>query len=108
LVTLHRANNPGSFWRQTYTYPDNVVNSDDEYGETFTFSDVPAGDYLVKTFFDGQQLTIPVTVKDQATSFVLLKQNQAAPPSQLSPASGLNPAPTAQPATEDQLSSEGQ
>jgi murein DD-endopeptidase MepM/ murein hydrolase activator NlpD len=76
LVTLHRANTPGNFWRQTYTYPDNVVNSDEYYGETFTFSDVPVGNYLLKTFFDGRQLTIAVTVRNQATSFILLKQNQ--------------------------------
>jgi murein DD-endopeptidase MepM/ murein hydrolase activator NlpD len=76
LVTLHRANEPSRFWRQTYTYPDNEVNSDEFYGETFTFSDVPAGNYLLKTFFDGRQLTIPVTVNNQATSFVLLKQVQ--------------------------------
>jgi murein DD-endopeptidase MepM/ murein hydrolase activator NlpD len=76
LVTLHRANEPGGFWRQTYTYPDNVVNSDEFYGESFTFSDVPIGKYLIKTFFDGRQLTVPVTVNNQATSFVLLKQDQ--------------------------------
>ena len=62
LVTLHRVETPGEFWRQTFSYPDDVVNSDDAYGETFTFSDVPAGRYLVKTAFDGHQLTIPITV----------------------------------------------
>lgn len=76
LVTLHRANEPGNFWRQTFTYPDNVVKSDDNYVETFTFADVPAGKYLLKTFFDGRQLTIPVTVKDGETSFVVLQPNQ--------------------------------
>jgi murein DD-endopeptidase MepM/ murein hydrolase activator NlpD len=74
LVTLHRANEPSRFWRQTYTYPDNVVNSDDKFVETFTFSDVPVGRYLLKTFFDGHQLTVPVTVNDGQTSFVLLQQ----------------------------------
>ncbi|MCB9104495.1 MAG: M23 family metallopeptidase [Anaerolineales bacterium] len=79
LVTLHRASEPGRFWRQTFTYPDNVVKSDDNYYETFSFSDVPAGDYLVKTFFDGQQFTIPVTVTDQHTSFALISPNQPVP-----------------------------
>jgi murein DD-endopeptidase MepM/ murein hydrolase activator NlpD len=79
LVTLHRANEPGRFWRQTFTYPDNVVNADDDYGETFTFSDVPAGEYLVKTFFDGRQLTVPITVTNQATTFVLLRQTEPPP-----------------------------
>ncbi|MCB9100496.1 MAG: M23 family metallopeptidase [Anaerolineales bacterium] len=79
LVTLHRASEPGRFWRQTFTYPDNVVKSDDNYYETFSFSDVPAGDYLVKTFFDGRQFTIPVTVIDQHTSFALINPNQPVP-----------------------------
>ncbi len=82
LVTLHRASNAGKFWRQTYTYPDNQVNWDSEYVETFTFSDVPAGRYLLKTFFDGRQLTIPVTVKDGEVSFVLLKQTEPPRPVQ--------------------------
>lgn len=80
LVTLHRAEEPSRFWRQTYTYPDNVVKSDDQYVETFSFSDVPAGSYFLKTFFDGRQLTIPVTVTDQATSFVVLRQTEPPPP----------------------------
>lgn len=80
LVTLHLANSPSKFWRQTFTYPDNVVSSDDQYVETFTFSDVPAGSYLLKTFFDGQQLTVPITVTNQSTSFALMKQTQPPPP----------------------------
>ncbi len=91
LVTLHRANEPNRFWRQTFTYPDNQVNSDDKLLETFTFADVPAGQYLLKTTFDGRQLVIPVTVKDGATSFVELKQTQA-PPAPVS-ASPTNPPP---------------
>lgn len=77
LVTLHRANEPNRFWRQTFTYPNKEVNPDDKLLETFTFADVPAGQYLLKTTFDGHQLMIPVTVKDGATSFVELKQTQA-------------------------------
>ena len=80
LVTLHRAADPGRFWRQTYTYPDNIVKSDEQYGETFTFSDVPVGNYLLKTFFDGRQLTLPVTVTNGATSFVLFQQTEPPPP----------------------------
>lgn len=79
LVTLHRANDSRRFWRQTYTYPDEVVNWDDEYVETFTFSDVPAGNYLLKTFVDGGQLTVPVVVRSGETSFVELRQRQPPP-----------------------------
>jgi hypothetical protein len=96
LVTLHRALTPGKFWRQTYTYPDNEITPDDNYGETFTFSDVPAGRYLVKTFFDGRQLTVPITVTNQAVTFVLLKQDQPPPQEPV-------PTPTAPLSTDNQI-----
>ncbi len=79
LVTLHPADNPSHFWRQTFTYPDHEVNSDDDYLETFTFSDVPVGNYLLKTFFDGHQLTVPITVTNRTTSFALLQQTEPPP-----------------------------
>ena len=90
LITLHYVDDPKRFWRQTFTYPDNVVNSDDQYRETFTFADVPEGDYLLKTFFDGRQLTVPVTVREGATTFVLLRQTE--PP--LIPTPTPGPPPT--------------
>jgi murein DD-endopeptidase MepM/ murein hydrolase activator NlpD len=96
LVTLHRSNEPRRFWRQIFTYPDNQVNSDDQYAETFTFADVPAGNYLLKTTFDGYQLSVPVTVKSGATTFVLFQQTQ---PPKIQPT--LTPVPAVQaPATE--------
>jgi hypothetical protein len=100
LVTLHYLENPGAFWRQTFSYPDNVVNSDDELFETFSFGDVPAGDYLVKTFFDGKQLTLPVKVKDQEVSFVQLKQQEPplAAPSPISQALAPLETPSTEPA----------
>lgn len=97
LVTLHRAENPGKFWRQTYTYPDGEVNPDDEFGETFTFSDVPAGKYVLKTYFDGHQLTVPVTVPRQGSAFALLKQTE--PPQQPQP----QPTATALPEPQEQV-----
>ncbi|MBI1877850.1 MAG: M23 family metallopeptidase, partial [Chloroflexi bacterium] len=97
LVTLHRENEPRRFWRQTFTYPDNQVNSDDKYVETFTFSDVPVGKYLLKTTFDGYQLSVPVTVKNGATSFVLFQQTQP-PKAQTLPA----PVPAVQAPPTDQ------
>jgi murein DD-endopeptidase MepM/ murein hydrolase activator NlpD len=87
LVTLHRAENPSRYWRETFTYPDSTVNSDDNYVETFTFSDVPAGNYLLKTSVDGHQLTAPVTVSRGAVSFALL---QAAQPPKALPAPAAN------------------
>lgn len=93
LVTLHRANEPGRFWRQTFTYPDNIVNSDDDFVETFTFGDVPAGRYLLKTFFDGRQVTVPVMVRSGTTSFALLQQTE--PPENTQPTTITGPAPAA-------------
>jgi murein DD-endopeptidase MepM/ murein hydrolase activator NlpD len=91
LVTLHRAEAPGRFWRQTFSYPDNEVNSDEGYFETFAFSDVPVGNYLLKTFFDGRQLTVPITVTNGATSFGLLQQTETL---SLSTESVPQPSPT--------------
>ncbi len=78
-VFLYRAEEPDRFWRETFTYPDGVVKSDGEWGETFTFADVPAGGYVLKTYFDGRLYTRPITVTDQATTFVLI-EGVALPP----------------------------
>ncbi len=74
LVTLHFANQSPSFWRETYTYPDNLVNYDDKRFENFSFSDVPVGDYFLKSSVDGQELIVPITVKEYSTSFALFQQ----------------------------------
>jgi hypothetical protein len=72
-IFLNRAQQPDRFWRQTFTYPDNEVKSDAVWGETFTFADVPAGGYVLKTYFDGQFYTRPISVTNQATTFVLIQ-----------------------------------
>ncbi len=51
VVDIYRAEEPAKFYRETETYsadeqPD--VNSDDELGENFVVSDLPAGDYIVR------------------------------------------------------------
>lgn len=78
-IFLHRVEEPDRFWRETFTYPDNVVKSDISWGETFTFADVPLGGYIVKTYFDGRLYTRPITVTNQATAFVLI-EGVASPP----------------------------
>jgi murein DD-endopeptidase MepM/ murein hydrolase activator NlpD len=93
-IFLHRAEEPDRFWRETFTYPDNVVESDTEWGETFTFADVPVGSYLVKTYFDGRIHTRPITVTNQATTFLLIEG--VAPPPTPTPSATLEPS-TAQP-----------
>lgn len=83
LITLHRAETPNNFWRQTRTYPDHRYTFDPQLGETFTFADVPTGAYIVKTTFDGRNYSFPVTVTNQALSFILI-QGQL-PPSTVTP-----------------------
>ncbi|HEY83982.1 MAG TPA: peptidoglycan DD-metalloendopeptidase family protein [Chloroflexi bacterium] len=72
LITLHRADNPNKFWRQTRTYPDHRYTFDPQWGETFTFGDVPVGEYLIKTTFDGKTCSVPVTVTNQSLVFALI------------------------------------
>ena len=78
LVLLYRAAEPNRYWRETFTYPDNIVKSDPAWGELFAFGDIPAGGYVVKTNLDGRVYTRPITVTDQATSFVSI-EGQARP-----------------------------
>jgi len=83
-VFLHRGEDPGRFWRETFTYPDNVVKPDSAWGETFTFADVPAGGYVLKTYFDGRLYTRPITVTNQTSTFVLI-EGVALPPTPTPP-----------------------
>ena len=73
LMVLSRAATPDKFWRQTWTYPDHRYTPDPGLGETFTFADVKAGEYVVKTGFDGHNFSVPVTVRDGEISFVEIK-----------------------------------
>lgn len=88
-VFLHRAEEPDRFWRQTFTYPDDIVKSDVEWGETLTFADIPVGGYVLKTYFDGRLYTRPITVTSQATTFVLI-EGVLPPPPTASPAADLS------------------
>jgi murein DD-endopeptidase MepM/ murein hydrolase activator NlpD len=89
-VFLHRVEEPDRFWRQTFTYPDNVVKPDVEWGETFTFADIPVGGYVLKTYFDGRLYTRPLTVTNQATAFVLIEGISPPPTSTASPVADVS------------------
>jgi murein DD-endopeptidase MepM/ murein hydrolase activator NlpD len=71
LVLLYRAEEPNRYWRETFTYPDNIVKSDPAWGELFAFGDVPVGRYVLKTRLDGLVHAYAVTVTERATTFVL-------------------------------------
>jgi len=85
LMTLHVAATPDKFWRQTWTYPDHRYTLDPGLGETFVFADVQAGDYIIKTHFDGRNYSLPVTVQDGELSFVLIEGQPAPTPPTVTP-----------------------
>ncbi|PWH19871.1 MAG: hypothetical protein DDG58_04050 [Ardenticatenia bacterium] len=92
LVLLYRAEEPDHYWRETFTYPDNLFRSDPAWGELFAFGDVPIGAYLVKTRLDGRVYSCPITVQDQATTFVIIRGGE--PPTvftAISPETSPNP-----------------
>ncbi len=72
LVTLRPVGEGSRYRRETYTYPNQQVNSDARYQENFTIADVPVGDYLLQTHFDEQTFTIPVRVHNRGSTFVLV------------------------------------
>jgi murein DD-endopeptidase MepM/ murein hydrolase activator NlpD len=78
LVLLYHAEEPNRYWRETFTYPDNIVKSDPAWGELFAFGDIPVGAYVVKTRLDGKVYAQAVTVTDRATSFVLIEGQKRA------------------------------
>lgn len=73
LVTLHDAQDRRRYRRETFTYPNDEVNYDPRYVENFSFADVPVGDYILNANFDGEQLTVPVTVHEYEASLVVIQ-----------------------------------
>jgi murein DD-endopeptidase MepM/ murein hydrolase activator NlpD len=69
-VTFFRAAEPNKWWRQTQTYANAEVNSDDQLGETFALAYVPAGDYLVKVKIGEKSYVQPATVEPGGIAFV--------------------------------------
>ena len=83
-VTFFRAAEPGKWWRQTQTYGNTdketdhpiLVNADDQLGENFALSYVPAGEYLVKVKIGEKSYVQPVTVKAGEIGFVLISTGE--------------------------------
>jgi murein DD-endopeptidase MepM/ murein hydrolase activator NlpD len=69
-VTFFRALEPNKWWRQTQTYANSEVNSDDQLGENFALAYVPAGDYLVKVKIGEKSYVGPATVEPGGVAFV--------------------------------------
>jgi hypothetical protein len=61
-LTFYRKENPNQRWQDATTYPPGEVNPDEEYAENFVLGDVPAGEYIVKTYLGGRLYTKEFTV----------------------------------------------
>ena len=73
IINFHRAEEPDSRWRETWTYAGDTVNADEEWGENFVMGDVPAGSYVLKTRIDGRLYTKDIEVEAGRTSLVTLE-----------------------------------
>ncbi len=73
LITFHRTEFPDKPWRETRTYPDQEVNSDqEEWQENFTMGDVTAGSYIVRVHPDGKPYARQVEVEAGRTTFAYI------------------------------------
>jgi hypothetical protein len=71
-VTFFQAAEPDKWWRQTQTYANQEVNSDDQLGENFALGYVPVGDYLVKVKIGEKSYVQPATVQEGGIAFVVI------------------------------------
>jgi hypothetical protein len=62
-LTLYRSDTPDQRFRDATTYAAADINPDDEWQENFVVGDVPAGDYLVKTYVNGRLYSEEITVR---------------------------------------------
>jgi murein DD-endopeptidase MepM/ murein hydrolase activator NlpD len=64
LVTFHHAETPDKRWQETRTYyVEKGISPDPEWGENFTLSDVPPGEYVIKTRVNERLYVVNVTVE---------------------------------------------
>jgi murein DD-endopeptidase MepM/ murein hydrolase activator NlpD len=71
IIDIYRAEEPDKFYRETETYSADEqldVNSDDELGENFLMSDLPAGEYIVRV--PGKPFAARVTAEAGKLTFV--------------------------------------
>ncbi len=73
LLIVRRAEEPDRRWQEVWTYLEEEVNPDDEWGENFVLGDVPAGSYLVEVLIDGRLYKQQVEVVAGQTTFVLIE-----------------------------------
>jgi murein DD-endopeptidase MepM/ murein hydrolase activator NlpD len=72
-LTIYRGESPEQRWHDATTYAASDVNPDDEWQENFVVGDVPAGEYLVKTYVDGRLYTEEITVHSGEITRVVIE-----------------------------------
>ena len=73
IINFHRAEEPDRRWRETWTYVNDGINPDEEWGENFVMGDAPAGAYVLKTRVGGRLYIEEVTVEAGKTSLVIIE-----------------------------------
>lgn len=71
IVDIYRTEEPDKFYRETETYSIDgqpAVNSDDQLGENFVMSDLPAGDYIVRV--PGKPFAARVSVPEDGLGWI--------------------------------------
>ncbi len=72
-ITFYHQETPNQRWQDITTYPASEVNPDEGWTENFVLGDVPVGDYVVKTYVNGNLHTAEVSVREGETSFVTIE-----------------------------------
>jgi len=72
-LTVYRTEGEERRWQDATTYPATDVNPDDEWKENFALGDIPAGDYVVKTYVNGHLYTENFTVREGETTYVIIE-----------------------------------
>jgi murein DD-endopeptidase MepM/ murein hydrolase activator NlpD len=61
-------------WQVVPTYlAEPAINSDDDWGENFLLADVPAGEYLLETAYNGALIRLPIRVEPDRVAFVKMR-----------------------------------
>jgi murein DD-endopeptidase MepM/ murein hydrolase activator NlpD len=72
-LTVYRLEGGERRWQDVTTYPATDVNPDDEWKENFVLGDLPAGDYVVKTYVNGHLYTEEFAVREGETTYVVIE-----------------------------------
>jgi hypothetical protein len=75
-LTVYRAESPDQRWRDTVSYSQSEVNSDEEWRENFVMADVPAGSYVIKTYLNGKLLGKDFTISDGEVARVTMQATE--------------------------------